>query len=212
MWCAFLTSGLLRTCISKQTPLLHSMPTLSFPLAMVLTAERFRQRQALQKYGSNAADKLVRASAFHECDYTEAGQLREFATEAEVLAFEAAGYEVGTVSKVIFWNKPRATATPEQLALEDTIAHAVTEDGNQTRVQLAGVEEGMHARMGDMEKKSDMVLDYHEKAPPKSQEGDLELMARVQKMCEVGRMNAILKEFCDNRPTGRVRWVNRCCI
>ena len=168
---------------------------------MVLTAEQFRQRRALQKYGRNAADKLVRASAFRECDYTEAGQLREFATEAEVLAFEAARYEDGTGSKVKFWNKPRATVPPEQLALEAAIAHAVGEDGNQTRVQLAGVEEGIHARVDDMEKKLDKVLDYHEKAPPKSQEGDLELMARVQKMCKVGRMNTILREFCiDHQP------------
>ena len=84
--------------ISKQTPLLHSISALSLsrsPFAMVFTAEQFRQRRALQKYGRNAADKLVRASAFRECDYTEAGQLREFVTEAEVLAFEAARYEDG---------------------------------------------------------------------------------------------------------------------
>ena len=80
---------------------------------MVLTAEQFRQRRALQKYGRNAADKLVRTSAFRECDYTEAGQLREFVTEAEVLAFEAARYEDGTGSKVKFWNKPRATVAAE---------------------------------------------------------------------------------------------------
>ena len=134
---------------------------------MVLTAEQFRQRRALQKYGRNAADKLVRASAFRECDYTEAGQLREFVTEAEVLAFEAARYEDGTGSKVKFWNKPRATVAAEQLALEATVAHAVGEDGNQTRVQLAGVEEGIQARMDDMEKKLDKVLNYHEKAPRK---------------------------------------------
>ena len=48
----------------------------------------------------------------------------------------------------------------------------------------------------------DKVLDYHEKAPPKSQECDLELMARVQKMCNVGRMSAILKEFCNDHPAG----------
>ena len=69
-------------------------------------------------------------------------------------------------------------------------------------MQLAGAEEGIHARMDDMEKKLDKVLDYHEKADPKSQEGDLELMARVQKMCNVGRMSAILKEFCNDHPAG----------
>ena len=110
------------------------------------------------------------------------GSTARIATEAEVLAFEAARHEDGTGSKVKFWNKPRATVPPEQLALEAAIAHAVGEDGNQTRVQLAGVEEGIHARVDDMEKKLGKVLDYHEKAPPKSQEGDLELMARVQKL------------------------------
>ena len=39
---------------------------------MVLTAEQFRQRRALQKYGRNAADKLVRASAFRECENIDA--------------------------------------------------------------------------------------------------------------------------------------------
>ena len=67
----------------------------------------------------------MRASAFRECDYSEAGQLGEFATEAEVLAFEAARHEDGTGSKVKFWNTPRATVAAEQLALEATIAHAV---------------------------------------------------------------------------------------
>ena len=56
--------------------------------------------------------------------------------------------------------------------------------------------------MHDIDKKLDKVLDYHEKAPPKSQEGDLELMARLQKMCKVGRMNTMLKEFCIDHPAG----------
>ena len=56
----------------------------------------------------------------------------EFATEAEVLAFDAARYEDATGSNVKFWNKPRATVPPEQLALEDAIAQAVAEDGNES--------------------------------------------------------------------------------
>ena len=149
---------------------------------MVLTAEQFRQRRALQQYGRNTAAEIVRASAFRECDYTEAGQLHEFDTEAEVLAFEAERYNDGSGYRVKFRSKPEATVAREQLA----------ENGNQTRVQLAGVEGSMHTRMDEMEKKLDKVLGCHEKAPPPSQEGDLELMARVQKMCKLGRMSAIV--------------------
>ena len=162
---------------------------------MVLNAEQFRQRRALQKYGRNAAGKLVRAAAFRECDYTEAGQLREFDTEAETLAFEAERYDDGSGFRVKFWNKPKSTVPKEQLALEESLVHAVAENGNLTRVQLAGVEEGIHARMDQMDTKLDRTLEHHEKAQPPAQEGDLELMARVQKLCKVGRMNAILTYF-----------------
>ncbi len=68
----------------------------------------------------------------------------------------------------------------EQLALEESLVHAVAENGNQTRVLLAGVEEGIHARMDQMDTKLDRLLEHHEKAPPPTREGDLELMARGQ--------------------------------
>ena len=38
------------------------------------------------------------------------------------------------------------TVPKEQLALEDSITHAVAKDGNETRVQLQSVEEGVHER------------------------------------------------------------------
>ena len=160
---------------------------------MGFTAEQHRQRRTMQKYGRNAANKFVRTAAFRECDYTEAGELHEFVTEADVLAFETARYEDGTGYKVKFWNRPRATVAAEQLALEATVVHAVADDGNETRVQLSMVEEGIHTRM-DAIVAAMASTPAHCSEPPKGQAGDLELMARLQKMCKVRRMNSLLKE------------------
>ena len=76
---------------------------------MVLTAEQFRRRRALQKYGRNAAGNLVRTAAFRACDYTDAGALREFATEDEMLAFEAERYNDGSGHRVRFSSVPMST-------------------------------------------------------------------------------------------------------
>ena len=95
---------------------------------MVLTAEQFRQRRALQKYARNAAGNLVRASAFRECDYAPSGALREFATEGEALAFDAARFEDGTGYRVRFSSEPKATVCPEQLALREAVRDAVVEE------------------------------------------------------------------------------------
>ena len=75
---------------------------------MPITAEQHRRRRALQNYGRNEAGSLVRKTAFRECDYLNE-QLREFATEEEVLAFEAARYEDGTGHNVRFRSQPKAT-------------------------------------------------------------------------------------------------------
>ena len=45
-----------------------------------------RKRRVLAHYGKNLAGKLVRRSAFRECDYTPEGHLREFDTEDAVLS------------------------------------------------------------------------------------------------------------------------------
>ena len=55
-----------------------------------------RKRRVLAHYGKNLAGKLVRKSAFRECDYTPEGHLWEFDTEDAVQAFEKARYEDGT--------------------------------------------------------------------------------------------------------------------
>ena len=168
----------------------------------MLTAEQFRRRRALQKYGRNAAGNLVRTAAFRACDYTDAGALREFATEDEMLAFEAERYNDGSGHRVRFSSVPNATVPQEQAALHAAVQHAVAEDGNETRVQLAGVEEGLHAHLDDISQRLD-ALQSHSQAPTTpaahcvrspTTPGDTQLMARVQKSFKVARMNAILKE------------------
>ena len=155
---------------------------------MVLTAEQHRQRRALQKYARNAAGKLVRVAAFRACDYTEAGQLHEFASESEVVAFEAERYNDGTGNRVRFMSKPSATVPPEQIALQTAVQHLVSVDGNETRVHLASVEEGLHVRLDDISQRLD-ALQVHSpaSAPSPTPPGDLQLMARVQRRFKVPR-------------------------
>ena len=118
---------------------------------MVLTAQQFRERRALAKYGKNSAGNLVRATAFRECDYTDLGALREFGDKEEVLEFEEARHQDGTGYRVRFTAVPRETVPPEQQALQVATDNAVAKDGNETRVQLQGVEEGLHERFDKQE-------------------------------------------------------------
>ena len=57
-----------------------------------------RKRRVFAHYDKNLDGKLVRKSAFRECDYTPEGHLWEFDTEDAVQAFEKARYEDGTLS------------------------------------------------------------------------------------------------------------------
>jgi len=159
---------------------------------MGFTAEQHRQRRTMQKYGRNATNKFVRTAAFRACDYTPSGELHEFSCEADVLAFETARYQDGTGYKVKFWNRPRATVAVEQLAAVEAVGDVVADDGNETRVQLSVVDEGLHTRLDAIDSRLNRVLDCAE--PPPSQAGDLQVMARLQKLCKVGRMNSLLKE------------------
>jgi len=145
----------------------------------------------MQKYGRNAANQFVRIAAFRACDYTPAGDLNQFQCEADVFAFETARWEDGTGYKVRFSSRPRATVPAEQLAVE-AVGNVIAEDGNQTRVQLSVVDEGLHTRLDAIDSRLNRVLDCAE--PPPSQAGDLQVMARLQKLCKVGRMNSLLKE------------------
>ena len=107
---------------------------------MPLSAEGKRTRRVLARYAENAAGSYVRVSAFRECDYRDDGSLREFPTEAEVLAFEAARYSDGTGNRVKFWSAPRASVPEGQRAL----AQAVQAEGNAVCAQLEAAEEGLH--------------------------------------------------------------------
>ena len=118
-----------------------------------------RSRRALKNYGTNAAGKIVRKSAFGECDYTEEGDLRQFSDEKAVIAFEQERYEDGTGCHCKFWRKPKDTVPKESLALEKAMTHAVQEDGNRTRVQLENVEESIHARHDHQDRKLDKLLE-----------------------------------------------------
>ena len=170
---------------------------------MVLNAEQHRQRRALQKYARNAAGKLVRTAAFRACDYTEAGLLREFANDDAVLAFELDRYSDGSGYQVKFSSKPKATVPQEQLALQASWEQAVEEDGNQTRLQLTSVEEGLHAHLDDISQRLDALRQPNAAATSAlAAPGDLQLMARVQKAFKVARMNAILKECKVERQPG----------
>ena len=168
-------------------------------VVMVFTVEQHRQRRQMQKYGRNAANQFVRIAAFRACDYTPAGELNQFQCEADVFAFETARWEDGTGSSVRFSSRPRATVPAEQLAME-AVGNVVAEDGNETRVQLSVVEEGIHARIDAMSSRLDRVLDHSE--PPPSQSDDLELMARLQKLCKVRRMNSLLNEHSIKHEVG----------
>ena len=77
------------------------------------------------------------------------------------------------------------------------------EDGNQTRLQLTSVEEGLHAHLDDISQRLDALRQPNAAATSAlAAPGDLQLMARVQKAFKVARMNAILKECKVERQPG----------
>ena len=122
---------------------------------MPWTSEQFWQRRARAKltkyYGRNEAGMLVRKTAFRQCDNKTPNQLHEFANEDEVLDFEAACYLDGTGYRVKFWSAPPDTVPKEQLALQSTLTNAVQQDGNETRVQMASVEQGLHESLAHLQ-------------------------------------------------------------
>jgi len=87
----------------------------------------------------------VRKTAWRACDYTDAGRLREFDGKAAFLVFEEERRAQGHY-QAHYENELRDTVPKEQLALEDAITHAIKKDGNESRVQLQRMEEGMHER------------------------------------------------------------------
>ena len=53
----------------------------------------------------------------------------------------------------------------------------VVKDGNETRVQLEDVNNGLHDRTDVLESGVKRLMEYREKAPPATAPGDLQLMA-----------------------------------
>ena len=94
----------------------------------------------------------MRKQAWRQCDYAPDGRLKEYDTEEAFLEFEEDRRQQGP-SQAKYESNPRATVPTEQLALESAIAHAVANDGNETRVQLASVEDGMHERFDGLDDK-----------------------------------------------------------
>ena len=115
------------------------------PTNVNVPADAQRQRRARANYGQNAACKWVRKKAWRACDYTDDGHLRQFDTEEAFLAFEEERRVRGH-SQAHYEKKPRDTVPEVQLALVEAITHAVAKDGNETRVQLQSMEEGIHER------------------------------------------------------------------
>ena len=142
---------------------------------MPLTAEQKRNRRVLARYAPNAGGNLVRASAFRECDYVD-GSLREFATEAGVLAFEAERFSDGTGSRVKFWSSPKASVPEGQRALHDNLLQTVQAEGNLVCSHLEAAEEGLPERLDEMGARLERLLDYHERPVPPD---DLQIMAQL---------------------------------
>ena len=118
---------------------------MSAPARPSNTAEAQRKRRACANYGQNAAGKWVRKTAWRACDYIDGGQLRQFDTEEAFLTFEEERRAQGH-SQAHYEKLPRGTVPKEQLALEEAITNAVAKDGNETRVHLQSVVEGLLAR------------------------------------------------------------------
>ena len=139
-----------------------------------------RKKRALQKYGKNAAGKYVRMTSFRECDYTPSGRLREFSTEEDFLAFEEDRYMNGH-SLAHYSKVPKSTVPEEQLALENAVRHTVEDDGNKTRVQLQGMEEGIHERH-DEHQATLCEIRTHQLQQDKEQSAILEKKAALAEM------------------------------
>ena len=108
-----------------------------------------RKRTCKDRYGKNAAGKWVRKSAFREIDYDPDApdKLREFNTFDDAFAFDEERRLDGTGGRHAKpYPKAKDSVPKEQLALEKAITHVIAADGNETRVQLQRVEEGLHER------------------------------------------------------------------
>ncbi len=102
-------------------------------------ARRKAECKRLGRFAENAAGKWVRAKGFREIDYDPENpdRLREFDSFDDAFAFDEKCRIDGTGGlKAKTWGKPKESVPREQLALEQSVKHAIKKDGNKTRVQL----------------------------------------------------------------------------
>ena len=103
------------------------------------------------------------------------------------------------------WRTParRYAVAPEgQAALAQNINQHTQVAAERVADCVERAEHGLHARFDGLKAEVKRLLEYHEKAPPSTAPGDLQLMARVLKEVKVARMNAILKDLHIPRPRG----------
>ena len=118
-------------------------------IAQDAKTQRKQRLQREERYGENTAGKWVRSSAFREIDYdpNDPTRLREFDSFDEAFAFDEECRLNNTGGrKALYLSKPKDTVPKEQLALEKAITHVVRKEGNETRVALQHVDEGLHNR------------------------------------------------------------------
>ena len=162
---------------------------MSMPARASNTAEAQRRRRACSHYGKTSAGKWVRKRAWRACDYTEECHLKEFQSEMDFLWFEEDRYQQGA-SQAHYEKTLRATVPKEQLALEEAVTQAVARDGNETRVQLQGMEECLHERFDCVEREvRQLVSKVEQNMQPRPDQ--IQMMVELSKQ-NVTTLNAML--------------------
>ena len=75
----------------------------------------------------------------------------EFDSEEAFLQFEEDRYQQGEARARRFEKKARMTVPETQLALEESIQNGIEADGNETRVQMQNMEEGLYRRLDELQ-------------------------------------------------------------
>ena len=110
----------------------------------------------LQASGSG----LAHSARLINYDPENPDKLREFDNFDAAFAFDEECRLNGTGGrKAVHLPKPKDTVPKDQLALEKAMKHAVEEDGNKTRVHLENVEENIHGRHDQHDRKMDELHD-----------------------------------------------------
>ncbi len=110
---------------------------LSCAMPEAAALQRKNTCKRLGKYGQNLAGKWVRRTAFREVDYDPENpdRLREFAGFDDAFAFDEKCRLDGTGGRgVLHHNIPKESVPREQLALEQSVKHAIKKDGTCTGI------------------------------------------------------------------------------